>query len=30
MTNLQHFVMIHVGYDEPTRIGDFCSITHCD
>ena len=20
--------MIHVGYDEPTRIGDFCSITH--
>jgi carbonic anhydrase/acetyltransferase-like protein (isoleucine patch superfamily) len=28
MTNLQDFVMIHVGYDEPTRIGDFCSITH--
>jgi carbonic anhydrase/acetyltransferase-like protein (isoleucine patch superfamily) len=27
-TNLQDFVMIHVGYDEPTRIGDFCSITH--
>jgi carbonic anhydrase/acetyltransferase-like protein (isoleucine patch superfamily) len=28
MTNLQDFVMVHVGYDEPTRIGDFCSITH--
>jgi carbonic anhydrase/acetyltransferase-like protein (isoleucine patch superfamily) len=28
MSNLQDFVMIHVGYDEPTRIGDFCSITH--
>lgn len=28
MTNLQDFVMIHVGYDEPTRIGDFCSVTH--
>jgi len=27
-TNLQDFVMIHVGYDDPTRIGDFCSITH--
>lgn len=27
-TNLQDFVMIHVGYDSPTRIGDFCSITH--
>ncbi len=27
-TNLQDFVMIHVGYDHPTRIGDFCSITH--
>lgn len=26
--NIQDFVMIHVGYDEPTRIGDFCSITH--
>jgi carbonic anhydrase/acetyltransferase-like protein (isoleucine patch superfamily) len=20
--------MIHVGYDDPTQIGDFCSITH--
>jgi len=28
MTNLQDFVMVHVGYDEPTQIGDFCSITH--
>ena len=28
MTNVQDFVMIHVGYDHPTVIGDFCSITH--
>jgi len=28
MTNLQDFVMVHVGYDHPTRIGAFCSITH--
>jgi len=28
MTNVQDFVMIHVGFDEPTRIGEFCSITH--
>ncbi len=27
-TNLQDFVMVHVGYDHPTRVGDFCSITH--
>jgi carbonic anhydrase/acetyltransferase-like protein (isoleucine patch superfamily) len=27
-TNLQDFVMIHIGYDHPTEIGDFCSITH--
>ena len=27
-TNLQDFVMVHVGYDHPTAIGDFCSITH--
>jgi carbonic anhydrase/acetyltransferase-like protein (isoleucine patch superfamily) len=27
-TNLQDFVMIHVGYDDPCVIGDFCSITH--
>ena len=28
MTNIQDFVMIHVGFDHPTRIGEFCSITH--
>jgi carbonic anhydrase/acetyltransferase-like protein (isoleucine patch superfamily) len=28
LTNLQDFAMIHVGYDHPTTIGDFCSITH--
>lgn len=28
MTNVQDFVMIHVGYDAATRIGAFCSITH--
>lgn len=28
MTNVQDFVMLHVAYDRPTRIGDFCSITH--
>lgn len=27
-TNLQDFSMIHVGYNCPTIIGDFCSITH--
>jgi carbonic anhydrase/acetyltransferase-like protein (isoleucine patch superfamily) len=27
-TNLQDFVMIHIGYGDPTEIGDFCSITH--
>jgi carbonic anhydrase/acetyltransferase-like protein (isoleucine patch superfamily) len=27
-TNLQDFVMIHVGFDHATEIGDFCSITH--
>jgi carbonic anhydrase/acetyltransferase-like protein (isoleucine patch superfamily) len=27
-TNLQDFVMVHVGYDYPTLIGEFCSITH--
>jgi len=27
-TNLQDFVMVHIGYGHPTRIGDFCSITH--
>ena len=28
MTNIQDFVMIHVGFDHASRIGDFCSITH--
>lgn len=27
-TNIQDFAMLHVGFDHPTRIGDFCSITH--
>lgn len=27
-SNVQDFAMIHVGYDHPTIIGDFCSITH--
>ncbi|MHA7836526.1 MAG: gamma carbonic anhydrase family protein [bacterium] len=27
-TNLQDFVMVHVGYGIPTRVGDFCSVTH--
>jgi carbonic anhydrase/acetyltransferase-like protein (isoleucine patch superfamily) len=28
MTNIQDFVMIHVGFDHGVRIGEFCSITH--
>lgn len=28
LTNVQDFVMIHVGFDHPTIIGDGCSITH--
>ena len=28
MTNVQDFAMVHVAYDRPTLIGDFCSITH--
>lgn len=28
MTNIQDFVMLHVGFATPTVIGDFCSITH--
>jgi carbonic anhydrase/acetyltransferase-like protein (isoleucine patch superfamily) len=28
MSNVQDFVMIHVGYESPTRIGAFCSIAH--
>jgi carbonic anhydrase/acetyltransferase-like protein (isoleucine patch superfamily) len=27
-TNLQDFAMVHVGYDHPTRVGDFCTIAH--
>jgi UDP-3-O-[3-hydroxymyristoyl] glucosamine N-acyltransferase len=27
-TNLQDFVMVHVGYHTPTLIGADCSITH--
>ncbi len=27
-TNLQDFVMVHIGYGSSTEIGDFCSITH--
>jgi carbonic anhydrase/acetyltransferase-like protein (isoleucine patch superfamily) len=27
-TNLQDFVMVHIGYEHATSIGDFCSITH--
>jgi carbonic anhydrase/acetyltransferase-like protein (isoleucine patch superfamily) len=28
MTNIQDFAMVHVGFDDPTQIGEFCSITH--
>ena len=28
MSNLQDFVMVHVGFDHPTEVGEFCSITH--
>lgn len=28
MTNIQDFVMVHVGFDHPSIIGEFCSITH--
>jgi len=28
MTNLQDFAMVHIAYDNPTIIGEFCSITH--
>ena len=28
MTNVQDFAMIHVGFNEDTHIGEFCSITH--
>jgi carbonic anhydrase/acetyltransferase-like protein (isoleucine patch superfamily) len=28
MSNIQDFAMLHVGFDEPTVVGEFCSITH--
>ena len=28
LSNLQDFSMIHIGFDHPTRIGAFCSVTH--
>jgi len=28
LSNLQDFVMIHVGYERPTIIGDFVSVAH--
>jgi carbonic anhydrase/acetyltransferase-like protein (isoleucine patch superfamily) len=28
LTNVQDFAMIHIGYDNATTIGDFCSIAH--
>jgi carbonic anhydrase/acetyltransferase-like protein (isoleucine patch superfamily) len=28
MTNIQDFVMLHIGYEHPTLIGDCCSIAH--
>ncbi len=28
MSNIQDFVMVHVGYEHPSIIGDFCSIAH--
>src|SRR5690349_17185595 len=28
LSNLQDHVMVHVGYEQPTIIGDHCSITH--
>lgn len=27
-TNIQDFVMVHVGWDTPVVIGEYCSITH--
>jgi carbonic anhydrase/acetyltransferase-like protein (isoleucine patch superfamily) len=27
-TNIQDFAMLHVGFDSPTVIGAYCSITH--
>lgn len=28
ISNVQDFAMLHVGFDHPTEIGAFCSITH--
>jgi carbonic anhydrase/acetyltransferase-like protein (isoleucine patch superfamily) len=28
MSNVQDFAMLHVGYDDATTVGDFCSIAH--
>jgi carbonic anhydrase/acetyltransferase-like protein (isoleucine patch superfamily) len=28
MSNLQDFVMVHVGYGDPTAVGEFCSVAH--
>ncbi len=28
ISNIQDFVMLHVGYDDATQIGDFCSVAH--
>jgi carbonic anhydrase/acetyltransferase-like protein (isoleucine patch superfamily) len=28
LTNVQDFAMLHIGYEHPTIVGDFCSITH--
>jgi carbonic anhydrase/acetyltransferase-like protein (isoleucine patch superfamily) len=28
LTSIQDFVMLHVGYEESTIIGDFCTIAH--
>lgn len=27
-TNIQDFVMIHIGYAAPTLVGEYCSVTH--
>jgi carbonic anhydrase/acetyltransferase-like protein (isoleucine patch superfamily) len=28
MSNLQDFVMVHVGYGDATTVGEFCSVAH--
>jgi carbonic anhydrase/acetyltransferase-like protein (isoleucine patch superfamily) len=28
ISSIQDFVMLHVGYDDPTIIGNFCTIAH--